>query len=341
MSYINHNYLEKIAFGEIAGVTPWSKLGFNASLTTVEEDIWSAGGLYVFPTAATAMEVVSSSATDNDAGTLIHDGGATGVGGGLTSISVAGENFSTTTAVGDLVILDKAGTTPEWGYITAVTSDTVLTCSGGFSSGGTGASRTTYHVVDVSAKTGIHAVRIEYLDTSWASKSEIVILDGNAAVDLVGSPYRINTFRAISVGTSAGAVGNITLQANGAGTTYSYITALYTRGRNCVYTVPAGKKLYVASWHAGFATTDKSAECARIRIKANVRDSTDFVMGGVLGIGLGTFWVHAEAIASNGSVDVDFPVYESFPARTDIKVSATATGPGAVTSMMRGFLVTV
>ena len=295
----------------------------------------------MFPTAATAMEVVSSSAGDEDAGTLIHDGGATGVGGSTTTISVAGENFSTTTAVGDLVILDKAGTTPEWGYVTAVTSNTVLTCSGGFSSGGTGASRTTYHVVDVSAKTGVHAVRIEYLDTAWAVKSEIVILDGNAAVDLIGAPYRINSLRTISVGTTAGAVGNITLQANGAGATYSYITLLYTRARNCVYTVPAGKKLYVASWNAGFATTDKSAECARIRVKANVVDSTGFVMGGVLGIGLDTFWVYAEGIASNGMFDVHFPVYPAVPARTDIKVSATATGPGAVTSMMRGFLVTI
>jgi hypothetical protein len=342
MSYINHNYLEKIAFGEIAGVTPWSKLGFNASLTTTEEDIWSAGGLYAFPTAATAMEVVSSSATDNDSGggaTPLHSGGATGVGGSTTTISVAGENFLTTTAVGDLVILDKAGTTPEWGYVTAVTSDTVLTCSGGFSSGGTGASRSTYHVVDVSAKTGVHAVRIEYLDTSWAAKSEIVILDGDAAMDLVGSPYRINSFRAISVGTNNGAVGNLTLQANGAGTTYSYITLGYTRARNSVYTVPAGKTLYVCSGTVGFATTDKSAEVARVRVKANLVDSTQFIMGGVVGLS-NTFWVYAEELVSNGSEPFLFPVYPRIPAKVDIKCSATASGPGAVTTMLRGFLVT-
>ena len=339
MSYINSDFLQKVSFGQVSGVTPWSKLGFNPSLTTVEEDIWSAGGLYVFPTAATAMEVVSSSATDNDKGTQIHDGGATDADGSTTTLKVTGENFSTTTAVGDLVILDKAGTTPEWGYVTAVTSNTVLTCAGGFSSGGTGASRTTYHVVDVSATTGIHAVRIEYLDTSWASKSEIVILDGDTAVDLIGAPYRINSFRSISVGTTAGAVGNITLEANGAGQDYSYITLGYTRARNCVYTVPAGKTLYPICWHAGFATTDKSAECARIRVKANLVGSTAFIMGGVVGLS-NTFWVYAEVIASNGMAELDFPVYPKLPPKTDIKVSATATGPGAVTSVMRGILVT-
>jgi len=342
MSYVQNTFLENIAFQRYgATITPWSKLGYNPSLTTAEEDIWSAGGSYAFPTAATAMEVVSDSATDNDKGTLIHDGGATGVGGSTTTISVAGENFLTTTAVGDLLIIDKAGTTPEWAYITAATSDTVLTFAGGLSSGGTGASRTTYHVIDVSATTGIHAVRIEYLDTSWASKSEIVILNGNApdSVDLTGSPYRINSMRAISVGTNNGAVGNITLQANGAGTTYTYITAGYTRARNSVYTVPAGKTLYVCSANMGFATTDKSAETARIRVKANLVDSTSFLMGGVVGLS-DTFWVYVETMISNGSEEIHFPVYPRLPAKTEIKCSATATGPGAVTTMLRGFLVT-
>jgi len=339
MSYIAQEWLQKVAFGQVAGVTPWSKLGFNPSLTTVEEDIWSAGGVYAFPTAATAMEVVSSSATDNDAGTQIHDGGATDADGSPTTLKVTGENFNVTTAVGDLVILDKAGTTPEWGYVTEVTSATVLTCAGGFSSGGSGATRSTYHVIDVSAKTGVHAVRIEYLDTSWASKSEIVILTGDASVDLVASPYRINSFGAISVGTNNGAVGNITLQANGAGTTYSYITLGYTRSRNAMYTVPAGKTLYVCSGNAGFATTDKSAECARIRVKANLVDSTSFIMGGAVGLS-GTFWVYEEVMVSNGSFHCEFPIYPRLPAKTDIKCSATATGPGAVTTMLRGFLVT-
>jgi hypothetical protein len=251
---------------------------------------------------------------------------------------VAGENFLTTTAIGDLLIIDKAETTPEWAYITAVTSDTVLTFSGGLSSGGTGASRTTYHVVDVSAKAGVHAVRIGYLDTSWAEKTEIVILDGNAAMDLVGSPYRINSFRAISVGSNNGAVGNITLEANGAGTDYSYITLGYTRARNSVYTVPTGKTLYVCSANLCFATTDKSAETARIRVKANLVDSTNFIMGGVVGLS-DIFWVYVEAMISNGSEAIDFPVYPRLPAKVDIKCSATATGPGAATTMLRGFLV--
>ena len=339
MSYTGRDFLTNIAMGGYSNIVPWSRLGFNSSLTTVEEDIWSAGGVYNFPTAATLMQVVSSSAGDEDAGVELHSGGATGVGGSTTTISVAGENFLTTTAVGDLLIIDKAGTTPEWAYITAVTSDTVLTFSGGLSSGGTGASRATYHVIDVSVKTGIHAVRIEYLDTSWAAKYEIVILDGNAPVATVGAPYRINSLRSISTGTNLGAVGNITLEAAVGGVDYSYISLGYTRARNAMYTVPAGKTLYVVCWHAGFATTDKSAECARIRVKANLVDSTNFIMGGVVGL-LNNYWVYAEAIASNGMVEIDFPVYPKLPAKVDIKVSATATGPGAVTSMMRGFLTT-
>ena len=58
------DYLYDIAEGNVTGHTPWTKIGYNPALTT-EEDIWSAGGLYVFPAAATQMEVVSSLLTAN------------------------------------------------------------------------------------------------------------------------------------------------------------------------------------------------------------------------------------------------------------------------------------
>lgn len=330
---VAQTYLEQIAEGNVTNHVPWSKVGFNPAITTAMEDIWSAGGLYVFPTAATAMQVVSSSAGDEDLGTVIHSGAATGAAGSTTTISVAGENFATTTAIGDLVILDKAGTTPEWGYVTAVTSDTVLTCGGGFSSAGTGASRASYSVIDVSAKTGAHAVRVEYLDATYASASEIAILDGDAPVALTGSPFRINSFRVISAGTAGTCVGNLTLEATVGGQDYSYITAGYTRARNNAYTVPFGKTLYVNMWQVGAATNnDTKVQTCRVMTKANREGSTGFLTN--------VFYPYTEMLITNENSGIFFPIPTKLAAKTDIKVSAIGlTGfTGSVTSVLRGWL---
>jgi hypothetical protein len=333
-SVVTQTYLEQIAEGNVSGHTAWSKVGYNPAITTAEEDLWSAGGLYTFPTAADGWDVVSSST--EDAGTEIHSGTAD-AGGSTTTIVKAGENFLTTTAVGDCIILDKSGTTPEWGYITEVTSDTVLTCSGGFSSGGTGASRA-YSVIDQSVvtNTGAQAVKIEYLDGSYVSKSEIVILNGTTPVNTVNvDMFRANSFRVIAAGSTYKAVGNLSLRLEGgAATVYSYITAGYTRARNTIYTVPTGKTLYVNMWHVGAATSnDTKIQTCRVITRANREPSTGFLTGNM-------FYGYTELLISNGQEGILFPIPTKLAAKTDIKVSAIGlTGfNGAVTSVLRGWL---
>jgi hypothetical protein len=327
-------YLYDIAEGLISGHTSWVKVGYNPAITTSEEDVWSAGGSYVFPTAADGWDVVSSST--EDAGTTIHSGTAD-AGGSTTTIVKAGENFLTTTAVGDCIILDKSGTTPEWGYITAVTSDTVLTCSGGFSSGGTGASRA-YQVIDqsVATNTGAQAVKIEYLDGSYVSKSEIVILNGTTAVNTVNTDmFRVNSFRVIAAGSTYKTVGNLSLRLEGgAATVYSYITAGFTRARNNIYTVPYGKTLYVNMWHVGAATNnDTKVQTCRVMTRANREPSTGLLTGNI-------FYGYTELLISNSQEGIEFLLPTKLVAKTDIKVSAVGlTGfSGAVTSVLRGWL---
>ncbi len=331
---VNQTYLEQIAEGNVTNHTPWTKVGFNPAITTAEEDIWSAGGAYIFPLVADGWDVVSSST--EDAGTVIHSGTAD-AGGSTTTIVKAGENFLTTTAVGDCVILDKSGTTPEWGYITAVDSDTQITCAGGFSSGGTGASRA-YSIVDqsVATNTGAQAVKIEYLDGSYETKSEIVILNGTIAVNTVNvDMFRAQSFRVIAAGSTYKSVGNISLRLEGgAATTYSYIAAGYTRARNQMYTVPTGKTLYVNMWHVGASTNnDTKVQTCRIMTRANREPATGFLTGNI-------FYGYTELLISNGQEGVLFPIPTKLPAKTDIKVSAIGlTGfIGSVTSVLRGWL---
>lgn len=68
----NTDYGFEIARGHITGARSFAKMGYNGDIDTAEEDVWSQGGKYVFPTGATAMEVVSSAAGDAAAGTGIQ-----------------------------------------------------------------------------------------------------------------------------------------------------------------------------------------------------------------------------------------------------------------------------
>lgn len=249
MSYINRDFFTNIAMAGYSNIVPWAKIGYSPTINNTESDLWSAAGAYVFPPSAMQMEVIGGA---NDVGTTLHSG--TSDGGSTTTVVNSAENFLTTTAVGDWVILDKSGTTPEWGIITAVTSDTTITCANGFSSGGTGSGRA-YAILDKSASTGAQAVKIEYLNGSYVADSEIVILNGATAVATVQTDlFRIQSFRVICAGSGNAAGTALQLRETDDAPVYSYITAGYTRARNNMYTVPAGKTLYINHWATGWAT---------------------------------------------------------------------------------------
>lgn len=329
-------YLYDIAEGNVANHTPWTKIGYSPAQTAgVNTDIWSYSAtqpVYLFPTAAIQMEVTSSSNTD--IGTIIHSGTSTG--GSLTSLVSAGENFNTTTAIGDCVILDKSGISPEYGFITAIVSDTEITIGGGFSHGGSGSGRA-YSILDESATAGGHAVEINYLDGSYAEKREIVILNGNAVpagvIATVNTDiFRINSFRIIAAGANKIPSGNIFLRATGDTPVYSYITLGFNRARNSMYTVPAGKSLYVVQCQGGFGTTGKaSREYARITTRANIDPTTRFKTDGL-------FYPFTDIISSGEDVIMPLPLPTKLPAKTDIKVSAVTSETGVVTSVLRGWL---
>lgn len=66
------NFMLEVQKGNVPGHSAINKFGHNPSITTATdpEDVWSAGGLYLFyPTTAQAMEAVSSDDEDGGAGT--------------------------------------------------------------------------------------------------------------------------------------------------------------------------------------------------------------------------------------------------------------------------------
>jgi hypothetical protein len=314
---ITSDYFDAISRGDISGHTPWVKIGYNGALVaSTEADLWSATGAYVFPTAALTMEVLSS---NNTADVAVNLKSATAdAGGSTTTLYDANGNFVVAgISAGDCLILDKTGTTPEWGYITTVAADT-LTCSGGFSSGGVGTSRA-YDVLDYNAatRTGAHAVKVEYLN-------------GTTAVPLNTDMFRVNSFRVIAAGSGNRPTGNLTLRQNG-GATYSYITALYTRARNVQYTVPDGKTLYVTSGLFSYGYASNSTNYCRMYTRANREPSTGFLTGNI-------FYPFTEIVAANDSIPKEWEVPTKLAAKTDIKVSAIATYAGVGMVALRGWL---
>jgi hypothetical protein len=327
----SQDYLQAIAEGDIANHTPWSKIGYTPTMTTTESTIWSAAGAYVFPTAAAGMEFLSSNNID-DIGTVLHSG-VTTTGGSTTTLQKVGENFLTTTVAGDCVIVDAAGATPEWGYITSVDSNTQITFAGGLSSGGSGAARATYSIIDKSATLGAHAVKIEYLDGAFAQKSEIGILNGTTVIPTVNLDlYRINSWRIIAAGGNNRPTGNLTLRNLADTPVYGYISAQFTRARGGFYTVPAGKTLYITNGSFGFSLAAGTKwEYARLYLRANREPATGFFTGTL-------FYNYGEILANNSSVPFEWHTPQKFTAGTDIRIDGIASAAGVAVSVVRGWL---
>jgi len=74
----------QVSRGQITGHTRFCPFGFNAAVTTAES-VWSAGGLYTFPSTATALTVVSDSTND--------DGSPVGTGARTVTIEGLDANY--------------------------------------------------------------------------------------------------------------------------------------------------------------------------------------------------------------------------------------------------------
>ena len=350
----DRTFCDNIALGAYTNIKSWLKIGYNSALTTVESEIWSKTGLYgasgMFPAGAVQMEIIGSENT-NDIGTIIRGSRSTPItsdaGGSTTTLLDADIDFGaggTVVAEGDLLVLDPAGTVspniPEWGFITTVATHQ-LTCSKGFSLGGTGTTRK-YIVIDVSAHTGALAMKVDYLTIDYLERTLILPTNGTGAVTTLNAAgtalsdlYRINSFRVIATGTTNKPSGAWQIQTVSGGTIWSFITAGFTRARNTIYTVPANKTLYITEWNMGWSTpNDTNVQSARFYTRANVEPTTMFNTGNI-------FYPYTEQIISNAETIIHFPIPNRLPQKTDLKVSGVAFtgGSGAATSVLRGYLV--
>jgi len=351
--YSSRDYLVAIAEDEELGHKRFSKVGYTPTFAVTDNDLWSAAGVYVWPTAALQWAMAAGNAAD--LGVKIK-GNAEGAnqtilceaGGTTTELNDADGAFTDATAVaiGDLVLVSPKGDgstaalTPEFGYVTAVAA-TKLTFAGGLSSGGTCAVARAYTVVDKSDGTGTGAqvVYIEYLTSLFAEKKIFVLLNGGAQVDFKNAAgaaltdtYRLNGLRIIAVGTGGKSAAAIALRLQSSGINYGYITAGFTRARGGFYTVPAGKKLYVNEMTAAYGMGAKSTlvDQGRFWLRATQTPGLEFPTPGI-------FYPFTEIMSDGGTVIVPFLVPLMFRAGVDVKISGMASTAGSAIATYRGY----
>jgi hypothetical protein len=358
------DYLIAIAEEEITSHKRFVKMGYTPTMTITESDIWSKAGVYAYPATGIQMQLSSDQAAGatGDTGTVIK-GNAEGAnqtilcdaGGDATTLIDADVDFTAATgvAVGDCVLLSPKGDsstaalTPEWGYITDITNAATgtLIIGGGFSLGGTCAVARAYTIVDASAFSGAQVVKIGYLTSTYAERTILMCLNNTTQVttkDSAGNNltnlFRINSFRIIAAGSGAKATGNLWLESvivtPRTGTVYGYITALFTRSRNAMYTVPAGKTLFINKITAGFSLAAGTKwEYARIYLRTNRDNVNDFLTGNI-------FYSVTEIIANNATVVLPFSIPIVVHEKTDIKMSGIASAAGVAVCSYRGWIET-
>lgn len=182
------------------------------------------------------------------------------------------------------------------------------------------------------AGTGIHTVTLYYLDNTFTEKSVDINLNGTAPVTTsVSDIYRVQNMRAKVCGTGGKAAGNITLSETG-GTTYKYgyIALGQTRMRQCIYTVPKNKSLYITgiSFAVGGATKEK---CAVFTTLAKYDNKA---------LAIRTFFLpYTEVIIEDGAYHRELEIPTKLPAGVDLKVQVRGLVADCVcTCSLRGWM---
>lgn len=186
---------------------------------------------------------------------------------------------------------------------------------------------------DKSGGTGALAVTLYYLTTGYVEKTSTKSLNGTTPVEVCTDFFRFLNMRVSSVGTGGSPVGNLSLK--GGATTYGYIRAGKTRARQMVWTVPAGKVLYVTNFDHGVVHS-ASNKYLTLTMKATYDEKSNTVL--TAGVHFMPFY---EILNDFGHVPKEFASPKRFPAQTDIIVVGSSTGTASVECYMAGWVETV
>ncbi len=185
---------------------------------------------------------------------------------------------------------------------------------------------------DDEGGSGIEKIMIVGLDANYAEQTEEVTLNGTADVITTKNFLRINFCYATKAGANGVAAGIITIKNAAKTITYSSIETGLTACRTLVYTVPAGKTLYLTSITAASGAGGNSIKLNAIVFTPKIRffGSTVFIPQG-------------ELLTINGDIIRDLEIPALIAEKSDIKISAQgdyASGSTLCIAAVRGWLET-
>lgn len=187
---------------------------------------------------------------------------------------------------------------------------------------------------DTAAGSGIQQVKVWYLDSAFAEKSVILTMNGAGVVPtVVADIFRVQTMHAYRFGANAVAAGVINLRTLGGGTIYGQIAQGSTRSRDCRWTIPAGKTLFILS-----TTFSTGSAAGGKNVLFTTRATYDNLDNRVLGTN--NFMPYSEIILQDSAFRRELVRPTRFPTGVDFKVSAVSDSAGAICSVaLCGYLM--
>lgn len=184
---------------------------------------------------------------------------------------------------------------------------------------------------DNASGTGARTVLITYLDGSYVEHKVTVTLEGATPVVFAANAFRIQSVRVVTVGSNNAAVGNLSITNNAGDVTYGYVRAGKTRQRQCIWTVPANRELYITQVIFSAANMG-STKYARFTLKATYDDHN------LLSLPAEFFHpLHEVALMNNTYFQQLLPPIK-LTSRVDLKVTAETNDTAAVLSCeLRGW----
>lgn len=174
-------------------------------------------------------------------------------------------------------------------------------------------------VNDTAAGTGIRTVRVVYLDAAGNQQVTTATLNGTTPVSLGSGFSFIQWMEAATVGSTAGAIGNISISStNGAATvstTFEYIPIGHCHSKSGRYKIPTGKTGYLHTWSGGAVSTTMD-----MSLRADIFTDDKTASPGVF------HSLDAAYVAASARVVNEYLHWVSVPAGTVVKGAAI---PGA------------
>ena len=182
---------------------------------------------------------------------------------------------------------------------------------------------------DTAAGTGARTVDIAYLDAALVEQELTLTLNGVTPVTTgaIVNIRRINQFHVMTAGTNGVAAGNITLTNIGATVTYSRISTGWNTSLQALYTVPAGKVLFITEWNGGAGST-AGGRYAELYLRAKSTEAEEAVT---------IFHVRDLQQAQDGNFSYAFSAPIKILGGSDVKISTVSDSGTANAVVVGGF----